>query len=145
MRFGHIENGRIIYTRLPITIDGRDYFTDDASLMREAGEKEIIETEPPTPRADGTYTPSWRETETQIVREWTFMPYTEEEIKNVYRKLVVEYIREKYTANDENEILREYLAYGDARKADFNEYNIYVEACKTRAYQEVYDKDISSL
>ena len=138
MKFGHRENGRVVYASLPITIDGRDYFTDDASLMREAGEKEIIETEPPAPRADGTYTPSWRETETQSVREWTFVPETEEARHARYRGLCIRYIHEKYPMSDESKILREYLAYGEAHKAEFEAYNAYVEDCKARAYGEVY-------
>lgn len=138
MRFGHRENGRVVYAAQPVTIDGRDYFTDDASLMLEAGEKEIVETAPPAARADGVYMPSWSETGTQIVREWTFVPYTDEELHKMYQQTVVKYIREKYTVNDENEILREYLAYGESKKSDFDEYNVYVESCKTRAYGEIY-------
>ena len=68
--------------------------------------------------------PSWSETGTQIVREWTFVPYTDEELHKMYQQTVVKYIREKYTVNDENEILREYLAYGESKKADFDEYNV---------------------
>lgn len=138
MRFGHRENGKVVYAAQPITIDGRDYFTDDASLMLEAGEKEIVETAPPAPRADGVYMPSWSETGTQIVREWTFVPETEEAKHARYRGLCVRYIHDKYPISDENKILREYLAYGEAHKAEFEAYNTYVESCKTRAYGEVY-------
>ena len=138
MQFGHLENGRVIPAEKPITVEGRDYFTEDAALMLAAGEKEIVETEAPAPRADGVFLSSWRETDTQIIREWTFSPYPEEARKAHYESLVVRYIRECYSANDENEILREFLAYGETHKASFDEYNTYVESCKTRAHQEIY-------
>ena len=138
MRFGHRENGRVVYAAQPITIDGRDYFTDDSSLMLEAGEKEIVETPEPETRTDGRYTASWTETETQILRTWTFVPYTEEELHERYRGLCVRYIHDKYPISDENKILREYLAYGEAAKTAFEEYNAYVEACKVKAYRETY-------
>lgn len=138
MKFGHIDNGKLVFAKFPVKIGERDYFTNDASLMLQAGEKEIVETEKPADRSDGTYTASWSESETQITRVWTFQAYTEETLHEIYRQKVVEYIREKYTENDENEILREYLADGQTYKTKFYEYNSYVESCKTRAEISVY-------
>lgn len=138
MRFGHIENSVLIYAKLPVTVSGREYFTDDAAIMLKAGEKEIIDTAKPDDKNDGIYVSSWNETETQIKRIWTFKPYTEEEKKLKYRALSVKYIREKYSINDENQILREYLAYGDQYKQAFDEYNAYVEECRSRAHIEIY-------
>ena len=138
MKFGHIDNGKLVFAKIPVKIGERDYFTEDASIMLQAGEKEIVHSSEPEPRSDGTYMSSWNETETQIVLTWTFVPYTDEELHKIYQQTVVKYIREKYTVNDENEILREYLAYGESKKSDFDEYNVYVESCKTRAYGEIY-------
>lgn len=138
MKYGHIENGRLVYAKLPITINGMDYFTDNKALMLEAGEKEIVETEKPSERADGGYTTSWKETETQIVREWNFVPYAEEDLHTKYTGLTIRYIHEKYPISKENEVLREYLAYGETHKAQFDEYNAYVEECKVKAHKEIY-------
>lgn len=138
MKFGHMENGRVVLASLPIVIDGCDVFTEDSALMLAAGEKEIIEKDAPASVANGNYTASWQETDTQIIRVWTFVPYTEGELHAGYERLAVSYIRQQYTADDENKILREYLAYGEAGKAAFDAYNTYVEQCKARAYAEVY-------
>lgn len=143
MKFGHIHEGRLVYARLPIVIADREYFTEDAAWMLAAGEKEIIDTPEPETRTDGRYTASWTETETQILRTWTFVPYTEEELHERYRGLCVRYIHDKYPISDENKILREYLAYGEAAKTAFEEYNAYVEACKVKAYCETYGEEDS--
>lgn len=138
MKFGHMENGRVVHAKLPITVDGRDYFTEDAALMLAAGEKELVDAAKPAPQSGGVYTASWTETDTQILRTWIFVPYTEEELHTRYRGLAVRYIHERYPASDENKILREYLAYGEAAKPAFDAYNTYVEACKARAHAEIY-------
>jgi hypothetical protein len=69
-----------------------------------------------------------------------YVPYTEDELesnkKKKYDSLTVKYIREKYSADDENKILREKLA-GTA-ELEFDEYNAYVEECKVKAHKEVY-------
>lgn len=143
MKYGHLENERLVYAKLPITINGMDYFTDNKALMLEAGEKEIVETEKPSERADGSYTTSWKETETQIVREWLFVPYKEEDLYAKYSGLTIRYIHEKYPISKENKVLREYLAYGESHKAQFDEYNAYVEECKIRARAEVYGENTS--
>lgn len=62
----------------------------------------------------------------------------ETEKKRAYQSLAVAYIRERYTADDENKIIREYLA--GAGSAEFDAYNNYVEKCKERAHDEIYKK-----
>lgn len=52
-----------------------------------------------------------------------------------YRLLVVQYIRERYSADDETAILRKRLAGLDVE--EFGEYNYYCEQCKQRAKQEL--------
>ncbi len=54
-----------------------------------------------------------------------------------YEKLSVNYIRERYSQNDENKIIREYLA-NPADNAEFNAYNEYVVECKEKAREEIY-------
>jgi hypothetical protein len=71
-----------------------------------------------------------------VLKDYTPPAKTEEELKAEYDSLVVQYIREKYSANDENKILREKLA--GTEELEFEEYNAYVEECKTKAHNEVY-------
>lgn len=58
-----------------------------------------------------------------------------------YERLCQQYIRERYSATDENKVVREYLAdmYNFDKKTQFDEYNTCVENCKSRARVEVYN------
>ena len=73
-----------------------------------------------------------------------FIQLTEEQVaekkKKAYENLCQQYIREKYSATDENKVVREYLAdmYNYEKQAQFNDYNNYVESCKIRAKEEIY-------
>lgn len=58
-----------------------------------------------------------------------------------YEKLSVDYIRERYSQNDENKIIREYLA-NPADSAEFEAYNSYVMECKERAKAEIYGEGV---
>jgi hypothetical protein len=140
MNFGHLLNNRIIPATQPIRINDRDYFTNDPSLMLEAGEKEIIRTEKPiNDNIKGKYIRYYEETDTQIIQKWNFVEYTDDELLYKYHNLTVKYIREKYSINEENKVIREFLAYNtDEYRNIFNEYNSYVEECKKRAHTETY-------
>lgn len=67
--------------------------------------------------------------------------FTAEQKQVKYEMLVEKYIREKYSPNDENKVVREYLAdmTNVEKKAQFDDYNAYVESCKTRAKNEIYN------
>ena len=52
-------------------------------------------------------------------------------LQTQYESLVVTYIREKYSMNEELAILRKHIAGIDSK--EFKEYNNYVEDCKKRA------------
>jgi hypothetical protein len=140
MNFGHLKDNKLIPARQPITIDDRDYFTSDPELMLQAGEKEIVTIERPVNENinKGRYVLSYEETATQIIYKWTFVEFTEEELRSKYCNLTNQFIREKYSSNDENKIIREYLAYGEEYKPAFDEYNTYVEECKAKAHTEIY-------
>jgi hypothetical protein len=71
-----------------------------------------------------------------VLKDYTPPAKTDEELKVEYNVLTVQYIREKYTADDENKILREKLAGTDY--GTFEVYNAYVEECKAKAHLEVY-------
>ena len=53
--------------------------------------------------------------------------------KKEYEALVVSYIRERYSINDELSIIRQ----RDSKPDEFAEYNRYVEECKVRAKESI--------
>lgn len=53
--------------------------------------------------------------------------------KKEYEALVVSYIRERYSINDELSIIRQ----RDSKPVEFAEYNNYVEECKVRAKESI--------
>lgn len=67
-----------------------------------------------------------------------FYKYTEEELEaqkqKRYSNLVEQYIREKYSLSAELAILRQ----RDTKPAEFIEYDIYAETCKTRAKEQIF-------
>lgn len=70
-------------------------------------------------------------------------PKTDEEAaaekRAAYEAASVAYIRERYSQDDENKVIREYLA-NPADKAEFDEYNSYVIECKEKAKAEIYEQ-----
>ena len=58
----------------------------------------------------------------------------------MYENLVVQCIREQYSQDDENKVIREYLSDMSSGifKTAFDSYNAYVLTCKTRAHEEIY-------
>lgn len=141
MKYGHLNANvdKLVYAKYPVRVGNTDYFLPSAEIMLLAGEKEIIDNVRPEDTYKGKYIMSFEENDTQIIKKWTFTPFTDEEKERIYDKLSVSYIRKKYTADDENKIMREYLAYGDVKKEAFDIYNSYVEECKATARAEVYD------
>lgn len=138
MKFGHLVEGKLVEAKFPIKYNNADYFTSDPKVLLTLGEKEVIATPAPEVSFKGKYAETWNETDTKIIREWTFIPYTETELHVKYEERTRAYIARKYSSADENKVLREYLAYGDSYKTAFDEYNTYVEECKARAKAEVY-------
>lgn len=69
-----------------------------------------------------------------INTEKPFFLYTKEEISQMkYSNLVVKYIREKYSQNDELAILRQ----KDSKPEEFAIYNEYCEKCKNKAKEKL--------
>lgn len=57
-------------------------------------------------------------------------------LQTQYELLVVTYIREKYSVNEELAILRKHIAGIDS--VEFKEYNKYAEECKTKAKEKIF-------
>lgn len=140
MKFGKLIDGKVVYAQLPIEYEGRTIFTTDSEVMLSLGYKKVKNASM-FASEKGVYKSVWTETDTQIVQTWVLEPYTEEQLKERYKKKTVQYIREKYNTNQEFAILREYMTYGDACKEAFDEYSNYVEECKTKAHAEIYAQD----
>ena len=72
-------------------------------------------------------------------REWTEEQKAKQK-QAKYENLCQKYIREQYSATDENKVVREYLAdmYNFDKKSQFDEYNAYVESCKARAKGDIW-------
>ena len=70
---------------------------------------------------------------------------TEEEKREMYQELTVQYIRIQYSSNDEYKILREAIAYPNDQLVQeaFSIYNLYVIDCKARAWAEVYGEEMT--
>ena len=72
-----------------------------------------------------------------------FYEYTAEQLEAMkerkHKELSKRYIRQKYPLEDENKIMRRYLASpsNPQYKLDFLEYNEYVEKCILRASEEL--------
>jgi len=75
-----------------------------------------------------------------VETEPIIIPPTEDELNYNYENLTVTLIRAKYSQNDENKVLREYLSdmENESFKSNFITYNTYVNDCKTQSYSEIY-------
>ena len=69
MKFGKLTNGNLVFAPYPLTVDGKDIFTTDATIYAAQGYKPVVYTDYPSD--EKTYTASWVETATEIVRAWT--------------------------------------------------------------------------
>lgn len=65
---------------------------------------------------------------------------TQEELQQIYENLSIQHIHDRYTYDEENKIIREYLSdqINEQYKAAFDSYNAYVLECKQRAHTQIY-------
>lgn len=77
MKFGKLENGRLIRFKNPLRTEDKDIFTNDPELLLQYGWKEVVNT---TPEERQGYYPvqHWEETDTQILQTWTYEPIESE-------------------------------------------------------------------
>lgn len=68
--------------------------------------------------------------------------FNEKEMQKSYESLVNRKIRKKYSANDENKVVREFLSdmSNIEKKLQFEQYNNFVENCKLEAKGEIYGR-----
>ena len=144
MKFGHLEKGKLVVAKMPIVKDNKTYFTSDPEVLLTLGEKEVVYSQAPEATNKGRYQSTWKETDTQIIQEWEYIAYPDYQLKDIYKRQTVKYIREKYSSNQEFAILREYMVDQETNKEAFEEYSAHVEACKVRAHEEIYGTDETS-
>lgn len=84
--YAKLKDGDLEYAPRAVTIGQTHYNPTPVSWLSEHGYKPLRYTD--APEQDGFYAePSWTETETEIVQEWTLVPvpetdgYTEEELQ----------------------------------------------------------------
>lgn len=89
MKFGKLENGRLIHFKNPIRTETKDIFTNDPVLLLQYGWKEIVYTEPE--EREGFYPVShWEETETKIIETWTYESIPDEPTAEDYEAALSE-------------------------------------------------------
>lgn len=72
----------------------------------------------------------------KIVQSWDY----EKDERPDYGELIVGYIRERYSINDELAIQRQWDNNSE-KKAEFNEYNDFCESCKVKAKADLAEYD----
>jgi len=114
-----------------VIVDGEEIMQP---LLDEFGntylDKHYIE----TPCPEGFILPKWNGTE--WVEGGEILPLTDEQKEQMYKDLVVSYIREQYSADDEQAILRKKIAGID--EGEFDIFNTFVEECKVKAKTQVF-------
>lgn len=77
VKFGKLENGRLIRFKNPLRMETKDIFTNDPVLLLQYGWKETVHTVPE--EREGHYpVPHWEETDTRIIQAWDYEPTPDE-------------------------------------------------------------------
>lgn len=98
MKFGKLENQKLIRFRNPLRTPTKDIFTNDHLLLLQYEWKEIIYTEPE--EREGFYPiASWSETDRQIIETWSYEPIPDEPTSEDYESALSEL---GVNTNDEN-------------------------------------------
>lgn len=71
--FAKMENGAPVIRQQPLIVNGRKVYTNDPALWLSQGYKVLVETPRPDVPEGGVAVAQYRETETEIVREWVIL------------------------------------------------------------------------
>lgn len=133
--YGELPN-KYDYLTIANLQEKTDFWTEKEEVEKENEQGEIVYEEIEVPKSRTYFT-------CDLVANFR-PPLTAEQIEKQkqakYESLCQQYIREKYSATDENKVVREYLAdmYNFEKKTQFDTYNAYVESCKARAKGEIW-------
>ena len=115
-----------------IRVDATTYETPNAEQYAACGYYELVETEPPEPRKWYSVVAKYATVENKIQQSWDYV----KQPKPDYSELIVGYIREVYSINDELAIQRQW-DNGRDKKQEFIEYNNFCDDCKLKAKADI--------
>lgn len=107
MKYAKIENDKLVYAPNILNIDGKTIINPKDEHYRKMGYKPI--------------------------EELDYTPPKIEEYKPTYEELVSQFIREKYSQDEVEAIINNYLSNAEKYKAEFDELQAYRLECKARA------------
>lgn len=114
-----------------IHVGSTTYVIPTAEQYALADYFELVEQKQPEERKWYNLIPTYEKKGDKILQGWEYKKQSEP----VYEELVVGYIREQYSLNDELAILRQGLS--GTKKGDFDDYNAYCESCKNTANKDL--------
>lgn len=119
-----------------IHVGATTFVMPNAAQYAEGGYYEVVEAEKPEDRKwyniIANYTLDKTGDLPKIVQSWIY----EKVEKPDYGELIVGYIREVYSLNDELAIQRQWDNNAE-KKAEFNEYNAFCDECKVKAKADI--------
>ena len=119
-----------------IHVGATTYVMPNAAQYAEGGYYEVVETEKPEERKwyhlVANYALDEKEEIPTIVKNWIY----EKDERPDYGELIVGYIREVYSLNDELAIQRQWDNSAE-KKVEFNEYNAFCDGCKLKAKADI--------
>lgn len=119
-----------------IHVGATTYVMPNAEQYAEGGYYEVVEAEKPEPKKWFAVVAKYATVEmdgiTKIQQTWEY----EKQPKPEYGDLIVGYIREVYSINDELAIQRQWDNNAE-KKREFNEYNEFCDNCKLKAKTDI--------
>ena len=115
-----------------IHVGATTYVMPNAEQYAEGGYYEVIEAEKPEPRKWYSVVAKYATVGNKIQQSWEY----EKQPKPDYSDLIVGYIREVYSINDELAIQRQW-DNSTEKKQEFNEYNAFCDNCKLKAKADI--------
>lgn len=119
-----------------IHIGATTFVMPTAEQYAAGGYYEVVEAEKPEPKnwfsVVAKYTIAEMDGITKIQQTWEY----EKQPKPEYSDLIVGYIRERYSINDELAIQRQW-DNNAKKKQEFNEYNTFCDECKVKARADI--------
>ena len=119
---------RCIYT------EGQTYTNPTEEQYLEAGYYEVIKQDKPETKKWYDLVVNYKLENNKIIQDWNYI----KQLKPDYGRLIVGYIRENYSLNDELAIQRQ-RNNSSEKEEEFNQYNVYCDSCKQKAKADLAD------
>lgn len=118
-----------------IHVGATTYVMPNAEQYAEGGYYEVVEAEKPEPKKWFNIVANYELVDGELKKIQQSWEYVKQE-KPDYGELIVGYIRERYSINDELAIQRQWDNSAE-KKAEFNEYNAFCDECKVKARADI--------